>query len=175
MITMAMRKESRYRYMRSLHRDIGFFVIGLTMIYSVSGIVLTYRDTNFLKNETFVTKIVSPNLKANEIGRALHEKKLKVVKEEGEIIYFTNGTYNKVTGAAAYSSKRHPVILEKLNKLHKVSSKDSVHWFTIIYGMLLFFLAISSFWMFKPGTKLFKRGVCFATTGVFVVMILLVL
>ena len=39
---------------RSLHRDIGFFIIGLTIIYSMSGIVLTYRDTNFLKHETLI-------------------------------------------------------------------------------------------------------------------------
>lgn len=30
-------------YMRVLHRDIGFFVIALTVIYCVSGIILTYE------------------------------------------------------------------------------------------------------------------------------------
>ena len=35
---------------RVLHRDIGFLVVGLTIVYALSGIVLTYRDTGFLKH-----------------------------------------------------------------------------------------------------------------------------
>ena len=45
MIMEEQEKKSINHFVRSLHRDIGFFVIGLTIIYSISGIVLTYRDT----------------------------------------------------------------------------------------------------------------------------------
>lgn len=47
-------KKSINHYMRSLHRDIGFFVIGLIVIYSISGVVLIYRDTNFLKHDAVI-------------------------------------------------------------------------------------------------------------------------
>ena len=40
-------KKSIHYYMRGLHRDIGFFLIGLTLIYSISGVLLIYRDTDF--------------------------------------------------------------------------------------------------------------------------------
>lgn len=41
-----------------------------------------------------------------------------------------------------------------------------LHWFTATYGFLLMFLALSSFWMYKPGNKLFIRGIVFAIAGV---------
>ena len=37
--------------MRYLHNKIGFFITGLVIIYSLSGLVQTYRDTDFLKHE----------------------------------------------------------------------------------------------------------------------------
>lgn len=36
-------------WIRSLHRDIGFFLVGLTLVYVLSGILLIYRDTGFLQ------------------------------------------------------------------------------------------------------------------------------
>ena len=33
------------------HNKIGFFITGLVIIYSLSGLVQTYRDTDFLKHE----------------------------------------------------------------------------------------------------------------------------
>lgn len=160
---------------RSLHRDIGFFVIGLTVIYSISGIVLTYRDTTFLKHETLVEKTLSPNMEASELGKVLHLRDFKVLKNEGEIVYFQNGTYNKVTGFVKYSKIELPAIFNKFTNLHKASSKNLKHLFSIIFGILLLFLAISSFWMFKTKTKLFRRGICIAGLGVVCVIILLIL
>jgi hypothetical protein len=55
-------ERSINHYMRVLHRDIGFFVIGITIIYGISGIVLLYRDTHFFRNEITIEKELSPNL-----------------------------------------------------------------------------------------------------------------
>lgn len=168
-------KKSLNHYMRSLHRDVGFFIIGLTIIYSVSGIVLIYRDTNFLKHEAVVEKKLSPNMEVPELGSMLHIRDLKVSKSEGGILYFQNGNYNKVTGVATYSSNELPSFLNKFNSLHKSSSKSSIHLFTTIFGVLLLFLAISSFWMFKANSKLFRRGMILASAGIVVSIILLVI
>lgn len=168
-------KKTINHYMLSLHRDIGFFIIGLTAIYSISGIVLIYRDTGFLKHEAVIEKTLPPNLKKSELGKELHIKDLKVLKNEGDSVYFQNGTYNKTTGVARYTEKTLPFILNKFNNLHKSSSKSLTHWFSTVFGILLFFMAISSFWMFKPATKLFRRGIYIAVAGAVAVIILLIL
>lgn len=167
-------KKSINQYMRSWHRDIGFFVIGLIVIYSISGVVLIYRDTNFLKHETLVEKELPPNMESSELEKALRLRDFQVLKTDGGIIYFKNGTYDKETGVAEYSAQELPSWINKFNNLHKSSSKSLVHWFTTIFGILLLFLAISSFWMFKPKTKLFRRGIYFAASGIVVAILLLV-
>lgn len=160
-------------YMRSLHRDIGFLVVGMTIIYSISGVLLIYRDTGFLKSEKQVEKKLAPGISESELGMKLHLRNFKVMKTEGDILHFKNGTYNKASGVAKYTENKLPAFLEKLTHVHKISSKSTVHWITAIYGLALLFLAISSFWMHKPKTKLFRRGMFFAAGGSVIAIILL--
>jgi len=167
--------RSIYGWMRILHRDIGFFVIGLTVIYAVSGIMLTYRDTNFLKSETQVERQLAPGLRADQLGRELRLRDMKVVGENDAVIQLNNGSYDKQTGIASYVGNELPVVLEIFNKLHKVSSQDGRHWFTSLYAFLLLFLAVSSFWMYKPGSRYFKRGIIIALAGFGVAVVLLAL
>jgi hypothetical protein len=166
-------KKSINHYIRSLHRDVGFFVVGLVLIYSISGIVLIYRDTGFLKHEVKIEKQLPPNMEASQLGKALHIKDFKVIKSEGELVNFKNGTYDRATGVANYSAEELPKWISKFNKLHKSSTKTMVHWFTTVFGISMLFLAISSFWMIKPGTRLFRREVYFAAAGILFAIILL--
>jgi len=168
-------KKTLNQYARTLHRNIGFFIVGLVIVYSLSGIVLIYRDTNFLKREALVEKKLSPNLADAELGLALQLRNLKIERTEGDIIYFQNGTYNKVTGEAAYSTTELPLLIKKLTDLHKTPSKNIKHWSTIVFGVLLLFMAISSFWMFKPGTNFFRKGIFMAGAGIVAAVILLFL
>lgn len=84
----------------------------------------------------------------------------KFIKSEGAVVYFNKGTYNTATGVVKYTSQELPAWLSVFNNLHKSSSKDSVHLFATIYGILLLFLAISSLFLF-----LSLKPKCF--TGVF--------
>ena len=168
-------KKTFNQYTRTLHRNIGFFIVGLVIVYSLSGIVLIYRDTNFLKREALVEKKLSPNLADAELGLALQLRNFKIEKTEGDIIYFQNGTYNKATGEAAYSTTELSPLIKKLTDLHKTPSKNIKHWSTIIFGVLLLFMAISSFWMFKPGTNFFRKGIFMAGAGILAAIILLLI
>lgn len=171
----AKNKKSFNYYIRALHRDIGFFVIGLTVIFCVSGIVLIFRDTDFLKYEKTVEKQIEPNLESSELGKELRLRNIGDVKVEGEVISFENGTYNRTTGKAVYTIKELPSLLRKLNTLHKAPSGNLLHWFSLVYGILLIFLALSSFWMFKPKSKLFNRGIFFAGAGLLIAILLLII
>jgi len=169
------KNRSLHRWMRILHRDIGFFVVGLTVIYGVSGIMLTYRETGLLKSETHIEKTVAPGLDSNQLGRALHLKKMEVIGEDEQAIRFTGGIYDKTTGTASYTSQELPLVLRKLNDLHKVPSHDPRQWFTVLYALCLVFLAISSFWMYKPESRYFKRSFAIAAAGVIVAAVLVLL
>ncbi|WP_321348892.1 PepSY-associated TM helix domain-containing protein [uncultured Draconibacterium sp.] len=169
------RKKSVQHWMRSLHRDIGYLMIGMTLIYAISGIVLVYRDTEFLKSEKTVTRQLEPNLAPEQIGMMLHLRFFKVEKTEGDLVYFGNGTYNKATGETIYQSVSLPEFLNKINGLHKASSQSKTHWFTTVFGLLMLFLALSSLWMFKARSKHFKRGMVFSVLGLALAVVMLIL
>ena len=168
------RKNLRY-YMRFLHNNVGFFIVGLVVIYSLSGILQIYRDTNFLKHEVSNQKKLAPNLQPGQIKDALRLRDFSVQKNEGNIVYFKNGSYNSVTGEASYTTMEWYSFIIPFTELHKTSSDGVAHYFTTIFGILLLFMSISAFWMFKPGTKLFSRGVFMTIAGIVASIVVLFL
>ena len=168
------RKNIHY-YMRFLHNNIGFFIAGLVVIYSLSGIVQTYRDADIFKTEIKVEKQLPPNLDAAHLKDALQMRNLAVEKTEAGILYFKDGTYNTATGAASYTKKEFYSWILPFTELHKTSSKSGKHYFTTVMGILLLFMSISAFWMFKPGTKLFSRGVYMTIAGIVASILLLIM
>jgi hypothetical protein len=159
--------------MRILHRYIGFFLAGIMAVYALSGIVLIYRDTNFLKKEQQVEKTISANVNPAELGKMLGLRNLKISKTEGSIMYFENGTYNSSTGTANYTTRELPYILNKLTQFHKASAKQPLFWLNTIFGVSLLFFVVSSFWMFRPKTEIFKKGIYFTIAGIILTLILL--
>jgi len=168
-------KKSINYYIRGLHRDLGFFAAGLIVIYALSGMLLVYRDTDLMKADIQVKKKLAPNMESAKVGETLRLKNFKVTKTEGETVWFEGGSYNVTTGMAVYTSREIIFPFNKLIGLHKAVSKNPTHWFNILFGMLLLFMAISSFWMFKPENKNFRRGIFLAGAGIVFVFILLLI
>lgn len=161
--------------MRIIHRYLGYFLAGIMTVYAVSGIVLIFRDTNFLKREKQVKKNINPQAKAEELGKMLDIKELKVDREDGVIMYFKEGTYNKESGLADYKVYSLPVVLEKMTHLHKAKSAEPLFFLNIFFGTSLLFFVISAFWMYLPKTTIFKKGIYFTLAGVLLTLILLFL
>lgn len=159
--------------MRVVHRYLGFFLAGIMAVYSVSGITLIFRDTDFLQKERQFERTLAPNLQADAIGKELKIKGMKVTREEGGMLYFEQGTYNQTSGVAQYAVKGLPFVLDKMTKLHKANSQSPLFWLNIFFGLSLFFFVISSFWMFRPQTAIFKKGLYFTLGGIALVLILL--
>ncbi len=165
-------KDTR-SFMRIIHRYLGYFMAGIMIIYALSGILLIYRDTDFLKKEKLYDKIVAKNLSEKELEKELKIKNFEIKKTESNIVYFKEGTYNLATGQAKYSRKELPLLLDKMSKLHKAKSADTLSLLNAFFGVCLFFFVLSSFWMFNTKSKPFKRGVKFAVAGFIVSIILL--
>ncbi len=166
------KRKSFSQYMRILHRDLGFIAIGLTIVYALSGIALIYRNLDLLVFPKTIKIQLAPNLTADKIGEELHLRNFKVTKTEGDTIFFRNGNYHSTSGKATYIKYDLIFPINKFRELHMASGNSNVHWFTATYGIILLFLAISSFWMFKPNSRLFKRGIYLALGGAVLTIIL---
>lgn len=158
---------------RALHRDVGFFVIGLMAVYAVSGILLIYRNTDFLNVEKQVEVQLTTGLTCETLPQKLRLKNINPIQTEKDVISFSNGTYNIQTGIATYTIKEKPFPLNKLINLHKTNGTQPTHWFTTLFGISVLFLIISAFWMFPRRSSLFKRGIFLTVGGIIFTVILL--
>jgi len=159
--------------MRIYHRYLGFFLAGIMAIYSVSGIIMIFRDTDFLKKENRKVLTVATGLKTEEVGPAIKLKNLKIKSDTLDVVTFEQGTYNRTTGVAEITVKELPYLINKMTKMHKATNKDPLYYFNIFFGLSLFFFVISSFYMFMPGTTIFKKGMYFTLAGIVLVLVML--
>ena len=159
--------------MRIYHRYLGFFLAGIMAVYAFSGVIMIFRNTSFLKKESVVTKTVEPGLSAEALGKSLKVKELHFTGLDGDVQTFKQGTYNTKTGTAVYKASTLPKLIEKLNHLHKASTKDPLFYLNIFFGVSLLFFVISSFWMFMPKTTIFKKGLYFTLAGIVLTVVLL--
>lgn len=165
---------SLHQNMRIYHRYLGFFLLGIMAVYSISGVIMVFRDTDFLKNERSIHKEAESGLTPDKLGKALGIRNLKVTKEESGKIYFENGIYDTATGQADYKIKEYPLLIEKMTKLHKAKSSEPLFFMNIFFGLSLLFFVVSSFWMFMPDTSVFRKGMYFMLAG-FVLMAMMLL
>jgi hypothetical protein len=159
--------------MRIWHRYLGFFLAGIMAVYSISGIVMIFRQTDFLKQEKLIERTLDTNMPVAELGREIGIRDLKIDKEEGNLLTFKEGSYNKETGFVSYKTKQLPFVLDKMTKFHKATTKQPLFYLNIFFGLSLLFFVISSFWMFLPSTKIFKKGLYFALAGLVIALMLI--
>ena len=159
--------------MRIYHRYLGFFLAGIMAIYSVSGIVMIFRDTDFLKKENLKVLNVASGLKSDEVGPAIKLKNLKIKSDTLDVVTFEQGTYNRTTGVAEFTVKELPYLINKMTKMHKATNKDPLYYLNIFFGVALMFFVISSFYMFMPGTTIFKKGMYFTIAGIILTLVML--
>jgi hypothetical protein len=159
--------------MRIYHRYLGFFLAGIMAIYALSGVVLIFRDTDFLKKEKQITKQVAAGLTAEQLGKEIRNRDLKFESASGDVQNFKQGSYNTATGSVTYTVKTLPKFIEKLTHLHKATTKDPLFYLNVFFGVSLLFFVVSSFFMFLPKTSIFKKGLYFALAGLLLAIIML--
>ncbi|MBK8518045.1 MAG: hypothetical protein IPL55_17705 [Saprospiraceae bacterium] len=159
--------------MRVYHRYLGFFLTGIMAVYAFSGIIMIFRDTDFLKSERIIEKTFATDIKIEDLGKAIKKRDLKIDKDENGILYFKGGTFDKKTGIATYTVKELPKLVEKLTHIHKASNKDPLFFLNIFFGLSLLFFVLTSFWMFLPGSEIFKKGMYFVLGGIVLTLIMI--
>ncbi|MGS0749051.1 hypothetical protein [Halpernia sp. GG3] len=161
-------------FMRLTHRYLGFFMAGIMMVYSVSGILLIYRDSDFLKKENIIQKNIEKNLSERELEKEIKIKNLEILKTQNGVLLFRGGYYNTKTGAVKFRKKDLPSIFKKMTNLHKSQSeKDRLSLLNVFFGISLFFFVVSSFWMFNVRSMAFRRGMVYTSIGLILSIILI--
>ena len=172
---------------RNLHRDLGYFYIGLIISFAFSGILMNHREHWHPEKYTIETKAIKINLpsedKINEtfvdsLGKTLgiddkirrHNVKkgtLKISFEKNDV------EIDMKTGEGEITTFIKTPIISQAMKLHKITSNWWIYY-SDIFGLSLITIAITGAIMIQVGKNTFgKRGWKLALAGLIVPLLIL--
>lgn len=176
------------KWSRILHRDIGFFFIGTTLIYGLSGIALNHlNDWNpnySVELEEFQTEIsLEKNTEINtnidllleEIGTKIAYKKHYYPESDLIKIFLSGGSSILVdleTGNGRAEFLRKRTMFYEANYLH-YNPNDWWMWFSDIYAGALILFAITSLFMVRGKRGMKGTGGIYTALGILIPLIFL--
>ncbi|MFT3912953.1 MAG: hypothetical protein QM704_02360 [Anaeromyxobacteraceae bacterium] len=185
---MSLRTVAVRRLLRALHRDVGYLVAGLTVIYAVSGVAVNHlehwnpswqlgreelrfapipvtdRDT---MAAALVTALGLPGPPRSSFRRAPEQIEL----------FYDGWTVeaNVETGVAVTTRPRERAVLFDANFLHLNHPKGAWTWIADAFAVLLGGLALSGLFLIRGPLGLAGRGKWFVAAGVLLPLAFLVL
>ena len=177
------------KWSRILHRDIGYFFIGTTLIYAISGIALNHMsdwNPNYsVELKDFTTDLdlrKSNNVKDNilllldDVDNRKNYKKHYYRNDNRLKIFLKGGSSIEVNvrngnGTAEYLKRR--AIFYESNYLHYNPNRLWT-WFSDAFALALILFAVTSFFMVKGKHGITGRGGIYTIIG-FVIPLLFLL
>lgn len=161
---------SWFKLNRALHRDIGYFCIGLTLVFGLSGIAVNHIDDWNPNYSVSVERIAIPKAEALSNDDAAFDAYINSVLPEGLVLKTTfwesPNRYklffrHNITATALIAEKQLVIervevrqVFRQVNFLHLNEAKRWWVWVSDIYAGMLMFLALSALFMVKG-----KKGV----------------
>lgn len=172
---------------RNLHRDFGYFYIGLIISFALSGILMNHRDSWHAEKYTVETKAIKVNIPkdtditekyAEELGKQLgiddKIRRHKVKDDELKISFEKNDVeIDLKTGKGEIVSFIKTPIISQMMKLHKNTSNWWIYYGDV-FGISLIIIAVTGTLMIPAGKFSFKRrGWKLALAGILVPLLVL--
>lgn len=163
---------------RSLHRDVGYFVVGLTVIYAISGIAVNHIDS---WNPSYTFERVEesfepfePTDREETVATLLERLDLpepidSFRRTPAEVALFYDGwsvEADVLEGTALVERPRERPVLYQFNVLHLNHAKGAWTWIADAYAVLLVFMPISGLFILRGKKGFGGRGKWLVTAGV---------
>jgi hypothetical protein len=173
--------------LRNVHRDLGYFYIGLIISFALSGILMNHRDSFHAEKYTVQTKAITVNIPkdtditekyAEELGKQLgiddNIRRHKVKDDELKISFEKNDVeIDLKTGKGEITTFIKTPIISSMMKLHKNTSNWWIYYGDI-FGISLITIAITGAIMIPAGKFSFKsRGWKLALAGIIIPLLVL--
>lgn len=178
------------KWLRILHRDIGYIAAGLTVVYAISGVAVNHVDewnpnysieTIKLNTDPIPDSIAQSPEVINRILNSIGETgKLKnTFRPDPETLQiFVEGNTIKIninTGEIIQEKVSSRTIIRETNFLHLNAPKKLWTYVADIFAVALCFLAISGLFMIKGKKGITGRGAWLTAAGILIPIIFLLL
>jgi len=179
---LASRLRRRWRLvLRSLHRDVGYVLVGLTVVYALSGLAINHIDDwnpNFVDAQRTV-RLDGPLPADTAAAAALIQRELGIegkpesVEDYGSELELSFGSNRTVRAdrdsGQIFDDHQEPrFFLRVANWLHYNRGKAAWTYIADGYAALLLFLALSGTVMLKGRKGLVGRGAILIGLGILI-------
>ncbi len=162
-----------------LHRDIGYLVFGLTIVYGVSGIAVNHMhdwNPNFTKDREFLS--ISPILTSDRdsllmearSSLGLTEDPLNSFRPDKETLrlFYEGVTYSVdlPTGKVLREAVARRPVLYEFNQLHLNTPRRTWTFVADLYALSLIIVAITGLFVLKGPSGIKGRGAWLTAVGV---------
>jgi len=173
------------KLLRVLHRDFGYFIVGMTIVYALSGIYLNHRHNFNPDYKIFITDFkvelpAKPGLTEEDIKTVLQSVNDEVVYKKHFInnqglikIFIENGeaVINPESGKGTLQYLQRRPFIFSINMLHRANLGTLWKWVSDLMAAILIFVAVSGLFILK-GKRGFNRwGWWFMVAGIVVPLV----
>jgi len=173
-----------------LHRDVGYFFFGMTIIYALSGIALNHIDDwdpNYIienKSVEAPSSMLNDAMSKAEVEKLVdhlgvnkrikkhyypNRRNLKVFLQGGSL------TMNVDSGRGFLETVDRRPIFYEVNYLHYNHTKHLWMWFSDIFAVGLMLLAITGLFVLRGKNGFKRRGVWFVLVGLIIPLLFLMI
>lgn len=167
------------RWNIALHRDIGYLVAGLTLVYAISGLAMNHRaqwnphqrhvvrtyDIGALDKQMSEDRLAAETLARLRVGAK--PKSAFQPDEDTLEIYMQEGKYavDLPTGKVVFEGNQPRPVLATLNRMHLNAAKGLWTWIADAFALSLIALAITGLFILKGPKGITGRGAWLTLLG----------
>lgn len=162
-----------------LHRDIGYLIVGLTLVYGISGVAVNHTaDWNPSYRVERTTLMIEPvEAEGREEIIAEVKAKLGLTEEERNAfrpdpetlqLFFPGRSYSVdlPTGTVLVQETRPRQVLFEVNQLHLNAPKRLWTWIADLYAVSLIVVAVTGLFVLKGRHGITGRGAWLTAIGI---------
>ncbi len=167
-------KHSALRILRTVHRDLGYLMVGVSIVYGISGILLNHMNG---KDPAYKTEIKSvqlePQLNKDELSIRWKDhgdlppiKKVLPIDQDHSRLMLDGGVgvYSIKTGLVDYEKFTQRKFVYWINRLH-YNKVSGWHFMADFFAVSLLFFAISGLFMVKGKKGITGKGKWYLLAG----------
>lgn len=180
---MKLQSKNITKWLRIIHRDLGFLMVGVCLVYGISGFLLNHmngKDPAFKTVQEVIR--LNPNLSTTDLKAEVESNGLPNVKRvmpidaDHQRILFEGGigVYNQANGVLDYELHKRRAFVYWINKLHynKINGWSFMGDF---FAISLVFFAISGLFMVKGKKGIKGRGKWYLLVGLAIPVVYIIL